>query len=344
MGGDGDDELDGDLGDDVLVGGAGDDVLVGGEGNDTYYFESGWGKDTIRNANPLVDGAGLDRIHFAEGILATDIVVGSTAFDLTMTHGASGDRITLGGFFSQIAEGGDRGVDEVRFTDGTTWSVDDLILGQQLGTSAAQYIHGRTGADTIDAGGGNDQVFGYGGDDILDGGAGNDRLDGGSGSDTYHFQLGWGQDVVVASGPAAGATDVDVISFGAGVAANHIGLVSNVADLTLQHVNGDRITLERFFTDPGAIQEVRFDDGTTWTVADLYAQQMLGNDADQYQYGTAQADQIQGLGGNDLVYGRGGADVLEGGDGDDVLDGGAGNDVLNGGDGNDMFVFSAGFG
>ncbi|MGN7838596.1 hypothetical protein [Stenotrophomonas sp. 22385] len=96
MGGDGDDELDGDLGDDVLVGGAGDDVLVGGEGNDTYYFESGWGKDTIRNANPLVDGAGLDRIHFAEGILATDIVVGSTAFDLTMTHGASGDRITLG--------------------------------------------------------------------------------------------------------------------------------------------------------------------------------------------------------------------------------------------------------
>jgi Ca2+-binding RTX toxin-like protein len=331
-------------GNDLLVGGAGDDVLVGGLGNDTYYFESGWGKDTIRNVNPLVDGAGLDRIHFAEGILATDIVVGSTAFDLTLTHGASGDRITLGGFFSQIAEGGDRGVDEVRFVDGTTWSVDDLILGQQIGTSAAQYIHGRSGADTIDAGGGNDLVFGYGGDDILDGGAGNDRLDGGSGSDTYRFQLGWGQDLVVASGVDAAASDVDVIEFGAGVAATDIGLVSNVADLTLQHANGDRITLERFFTDPGAIQEVRFDDGTTWTVADLYAQQMLGNDADQYQYGTAQADQIHGLGGNDLLYGRGGADVLEGGDGDDVLDGGAGNDVLNGGDGNDMFVFSTGSG
>ncbi len=338
------DTLQGLDGDDLLEGGAGDDILIGGLGDDTYYFESGWGKDTIRNANPLVDGVGLDRIYFAAGIDATDIMVGSTAFDLTLTHGTGGDRITLGGFFSRIAAGGDRVVDEVRFLDGTNWSVDDLILGQQLGTSAAQYIHGRSVNDTINAGGGNDQVFGYGGDDILDGGAGNDRLDGGSGSDIYRFQLGWGQDLVVASGVDAALTDVDVIEFGAGIAANDIGLVSNVADLTLQHANGDRITLERFFTDPGAIQEVRFDDGTTWTVADLYAQQMLGNESDQYQYGTAQADQIQGLGGNDLLYGRGGADVLEGGDGDDVLDGGAGNDVLNGGDGNDMFVFSTGSG
>lgn len=340
----GKDTLQGLDGDDLLEGGAGDDILIGGLGSDTYYFESGWGKDTIRSSNPLVDGAGLDRIYFAAGIATTDIMVGSTAFDLTLTHGTRGDRITLGGFFSQIAEGGDRVVDEVRFLDGTIWSVDDLILGQQIGTSAAQYIHGRSVNDTIDAGGGNDLVFGYGGDDVLDGGAGNDRLDGGSGSDTYRFQLGWGQDLVVASGVDGAATDVDVIAFGVGVTANHIGLVSNVADLTLQHVNGDRITLERFFTDPGAIQEVHFDDGTTWTVADLYAQQMVGNDSDQYQYGTAQADQIQGLGGNDLVYGRGGADVLDGGDGDDVLDGGAGNDVLNGGDGNDMFVFSAGSG
>ena len=340
----GKDTLLGGEGNDLLEGGAGDDSLVGGLGNDTYYFESGWGKDVIRVQDALVDGVGLDRIYFAETITAADLIVGSTATDLTLTHRTTGDRITLGGFFSLVGQDGDRVVDEVRFADGTLWSVEDMISGQQVGTSAAQYIHGRGISDTIDADGGNDLVFGYAGDDILDGGTGNDRLEGGSGSDTYRFQLGWGQDLVVASGPDAAATDVDVIAFGVGVTANHIGLVSNVADLTLQHVNGDRITLERFFTDPGAIQEVRFDDGTTWTVADLYAQQMVGNDSDQYQYGTAQADQIQGLGGNDLVYGRGGADVLDGGDGDDVLDGGAGNDVLHGGDGNDMFVFSAGSG
>jgi len=331
-------------GNDLLEGGGGDDILVGGLGNDSYYFESGWGKDVIRVQDVLVDGVGLDRIYFAETIAAADLIVGSTATDLILTHRTTGDRITLGGFFSNVGQNEDRVVDEVRFVDGTIWSVDDMILGQQVGTSSAQYIHGRSISETLDAGGGNDLVFGYAGDDVLDGGAGNDRLDGGSGSDTYRFQVGWGQDLVVASGPDAAATDVDVIEFGAGVAASDISLVSNVADLALQHVNGDRITLERFFTDPGAIQEVRFDDGTTWTVADLYAQQMLGKESDQYQYGTAQADQIQGLGGNDLLYGRGGADVLEGGDGDDVLDGGAGNDVLNGGDGNDMFVFSAGSG
>lgn len=331
-------------GDDLLEGGAGDDTLVGGLGNDTYYFESGWGKDTIRVQDPLTDGVGVDRIYFAEAITAADLVVGSTATDLTLTHRITGDRITLGGFFSQIGQDGDRVVDEVRFVDGTVLSVDDLIAGQQVGTSAAQYIHGLSTADTIDAGGGNDLVFGYAGDDILDGGAGNDRLDGGSGSDTYLFQLGWGQDVVAAGGATALEGDMDVIEFGAGVAAADIRLVGSSSELRLQHANGDWISLEGFFSDPNPIQEVRFDGGTTWTAADLIAQQMLGDEFDQYQHGSAQADLIQGLGGNDLLYGRAGDDVLEGGEGDDVLDGGSGNDVLNGGDGNDMFVFSTGSG
>jgi Ca2+-binding RTX toxin-like protein len=338
------DTLFGGAGDDLLEGGAGDDLLNGSHGNDTYYFERGWGKDVIRSQNVLVDGQGMDRIYFAESIAAADISVTSTAQDLILTHRGSGDRILVGGFFTQILEGDDRVVDQVRFVDGTVWSVEDLYLAQQAGTSAAQYIHGRDVGDTIDAGGGNDVVFGFDGDDILDGGAGNDRLNGGRGSDTYRFQLGWGQDVVDNSAADAAPGDSDVIEFGAGIAAGDIRVASTATDLLLQHANGDWIRLEAFFTDPNPIQAVRFDSGLAWSIADLYAQQMLGDDTDQYQHGTAQADLIQGLGGNDLLYGRAGNDVLEGGDGDDVLDGGTGNDVLSGGDGNDMFVFSSGSG
>ena len=331
-------------GDDLLEGGAGDDILIGGLGNDTYYFESGWGKDTIRILNPTEDGIGLDRVYFANSISAADLTVGSTASDLILTHATTGDRITVGGFFSHIGQDGDRAVDEVRFVDGTVWSVDDLILGQQQGTGAAQFIHGRSVDDTIDAGGGNDTVFGYAGDDILDGGAGNDRLDGGSGSDTYRFQLGWGRDVVAGSGAEASADDVDVLEFGAGVVGSDLRVVSGASDLLLQHANGDSITLEGVFTDPHSIQEVRFADGTTWNLDDLLDLQLLGDETDQYQQGTSRSDLIQGLGGNDLLYGRGGADTLDGGEGDDVLDGGVGNDSLEGGEGNDMFVFSRGSG
>lgn len=340
----GKDTLMGGLGNDLLEGGAGDDMINGGQGDDTYYFESGWGRDVIRSTVPLFDGSGHDRIFFAAGTAATDLVVTSTAQDLILTHRTTGDRITVGGFFSQVGEDGDRVVDEVRFADGTRWSVDDLILAQQEGTAAAQYIHGRQSADTIDAGGGNDIVFGYDGDDILDGGIGHDRLNGGRGSDTFRFQQGWGQDTIESSAADADAADVDVIEFGTGVAAQDVTVVSRGSDLVLQHANGDWVTVEQFFTDPNPIQQVTFDDGTVWSHGDIYAVQMVGTENDQYQYGTANADLIQGLGGNDLMFGRDGDDVLEGGDGDDVLDGGAGNDVLNGGDGNDLFVFSRGSG
>lgn len=63
--------------------------------------------------------------------------------------------------------------------------------------------------------------------------------------------------------------------------------------------------------------------------------------------GTAAAERISTLGGNDVVDGAGGDDCILGGDGNDVLrggdgadeiDGGAGNDVIDGGAGNDIIT------
>ncbi|MFH5948346.1 hypothetical protein [Roseomonas xinghualingensis] len=58
--------------------------------------------------------------------------------------------------------------------------------------------------------------------------------------------------------------------------------------------------------------------------------------------GTAQADVIDGLGGNDLIRGLGGHDILYGGDGDDILDGGTGADRMEGGAGNDTYIVDHG--
>ena len=84
----GNDSLDGGAGTDTLLGGAGDDVLLGGTdnddlrggaGNDIYRFTSGWGADTIVDADGKgsieveglgpINGSGADKV--AEGVWQT---------------------------------------------------------------------------------------------------------------------------------------------------------------------------------------------------------------------------------------------------------------------------------
>lgn len=77
---------------------------------------------------------------------------------------------------------------------------------------------------------------------------------------------------------------------------------------------------------------------------------VVGTDGSDFLTGGADADMLQGLGGNDtltgndMLLGGDGNDGLYGGNGDDVLAGGAGNDSLNGGAGNDLYLFGRGAG
>lgn len=58
--------------------------------------------------------------------------------------------------------------------------------------------------------------------------------------------------------------------------------------------------------------------------------------------GTANADDIFALAGNDIAYGNGGDDFIDGGSGNDTLYGGTGNDEIEGGDGNDFLYGESG--
>jgi Ca2+-binding RTX toxin-like protein len=69
---------------------------------------------------------------------------------------------------------------------------------------------------------------------------------------------------------------------------------------------------------------------------------VLGDGRDNTFWGGAEADLLNGAGGNDHLKGGGGMDTLIGGTGLDILDGGAGADILTGGDGNDVFVLRKG--
>ncbi len=337
------DTLEGGDGNDVLEGGAGNDLLIGGLGNDRYLFNKGWSKDVIQGSLSA-GGADFDSLVFGEGIQRSDIAISSDGFDLLISRSGTSDSVRVQGFFHDPGAGTDRLIDEMRFIDGTSYSVDDIYLAQQKPTSAEQTIHGRGISDVIDGGGGNDRIFGYGGDDILIGGSGHDHLVGGSGSDIYRFEMGWGQDSIDNNADDFDATDADTIEFGAGVAADDMRVYSSQGNLILQHADGNWVSIENFFAGPNPVQAVNFADGTHWGLEALIGMQMRGDGSDQYLHGSSSNDLMRGLAGNDVLLGHAGDDSLEGGDGDDVLDGGTGNDALDGGDGNDMFLFGRGSG
>ncbi|EIC31520.1 calcium-binding protein [Methylomicrobium album] len=118
---------------------------------------------------------------------------------------------------------------------------------------------------------------------------------------------------------------------------------------------GDKVTIQSYLYNEAAgsyrLEEIRFADGTVWTLDTVKTLLITGNDSAQTLRGYATADVIEAGGGNDAVYGGAGDDLLRGGDGndslygeagDDTLDGGAGNDTLNGGEGSD--ILSGGLG
>lgn len=115
----GDDQLDGGLGNDILIGGLGNDLLKGSEGDDLYYFEAGFGQDTIDNT-----GGGIDNIYF-DGVGFNDIASGlmRSNDDLILKVSGATDQLTIADFF----EGGESAVGNISFASGGSISADQIF-------------------------------------------------------------------------------------------------------------------------------------------------------------------------------------------------------------------------
>jgi Ca2+-binding RTX toxin-like protein len=203
-------------------------------------------------------------------------------------------------------------------------------------------VDGGDGADRLFGDAGNDMLFGNAGADILTGGAGNDLLAGSGGADTYRFGRNFGQDVIDdrLTGPAsAGADDasLDTVEFDSGIAPSEVAVYLKVEGTTTTGLllamppTGDSVELRNSHQQlPGAIEYVRFADGTQWDRSALSARLAgsIGSEGDD----TLNATSLPGL-----LRVFGGADVLTGGALADPLDGGAGADRMSGGAGDDTY-------
>ncbi|WP_275472450.1 calcium-binding protein, partial [Pseudomonas citronellolis] len=280
QGDEGNDYLYGGSGNDTLIGGVGNDYLSGDAGSDVYRFERGWGSDTVYNYDTSTGK--VDAIEFGADIAAGDIVQSRNNDDLILSLKGTTDRIVVSNYFNTDAAGSYR-VEEVRFADGTTWSIDQVKAEALQGTdgndrlygyATADLLRGELGSDTITAAGGNDTLWGgagndnlngeagndllqgdegndylYGGsgNDTLIGGIGNDYLSGDAGSDTYIFNAGFGLDVV--NNYHTDANTLDQLVFGDGVGSDSLWFRKNGSNLDVSVIGSqDKVSINNWYS------------------------------------------------------------------------------------------------
>jgi len=295
---------------DTLDGGAGNDLLIGGNENDTYIFGRGYGNDVIDEQRDNILSGSVDVVQFTPDILPGDIILerGANTDDLLIRITDTADTLLVKDTFTAGSLVPDINyVEEFHFNDTTVWTlaqVRDMLIASETTT-------------------GNDLIQGFTTDDVIDGGAGNDVMKGMDGSDTYHFDVGYGQDVIQDTIGFTTYTTADKVVLGAGITTANIILTRNGDDLVIGiAAAADTLTIEKQFSYGSfgrfdEVEELHFDDGTIWGQTEIQDR---------------------------LLQSTSGDDTLIGFETNDVLDGGAGNDILAGKDGSDTYHFDVGYG
>jgi Ca2+-binding RTX toxin-like protein len=338
----GPDKLDGGAGDDRLDGGAGGDAdrLVGGDAFDTYVFSSGWGADTVLDA----DGLGILQVagHAAlpVGKKVADRVWVS---DDNMVHyhlvAAGPDKNDMVVTFSDANKGNSITIEDwspakslgILLEDAAPNSVTAVLYGDYEKAIDTNYNPARyermeffghfynyasagaqpnandvlfaaaTQSSTVFGLGGNDFLFGdRRQSDTLDGGEGHDLIIGSSGSDT--LLGGPGNDTIFES-----------------AVIGSIGVAPSEAPVTSGQWQGfgwsiDRDSRNNIFD---GIDFLPLVDGMSPEDVNL----MDGGSGDDWIFGAGSVDIIIGGEGNDLAQGAAQGDTILGGAGNDALSG-----------------------
>jgi Ca2+-binding RTX toxin-like protein len=294
QGGAGTDNLFGGAGSDLLAGDQGDDRLMGEQGDDVYRFSKGDGADT------LYDAGGQDRIEFTD-VTSSEVVVRREDDHLRITVPSTGDSIFIERQFDGTGTAvQSTSLETVDFSDGVSWTFNDLMDQAVAGTTGDDLIQGFSQDEIINGGDGADEIYGHEGADTIVGGAGNDELDGGDGEDS--LAGGTGDDVL------RGGAAADTLQGGDGADTLYAGEGN---DTLLGDAGNDEL-------HGGAGND----------------QLSGGADADEL-FGDSGADTLSGGAGDDVLHGGSGNDTLSGDAGNDILRGDGGSDTLSGGEGND---------
>lgn len=279
IGGNGDDEINGDASNNSLTGGDGDDTLNGGDGNDFLF-----------------PGEGINTVSGAAGV------------DVVDRSDATGDlRITL----DNIENDGVVGAT----TENYAADLENIIGGSGndslIGNNANQTIVGNAGNDTLGGGVGTDCLSGGNGNDFLIGGAGNDELHGRAGRDSLRGGAG--------SDELFGEEDEDTGDYSdhsTNVIASLNGLAD---DGTPGAESDNLATdIENIIGGTGN-DSLSGDSGSNSLRGGLGNDTLVGNSGADQLFGGDGNDQLRGGSGNDILRGESGADDVRGDKGNDKI-------------------------
>jgi hypothetical protein len=137
----------------------------------------GW---DIINTDPEISPDKWNVLEFKDNVQANDVEVVRSGVNLWFKLAGSTEGVAQQGFFSgdEPGTGINNPVQEVKFSDGTSWDIATLTAKAFIGTAGTDNITGTSVAD------------------LIDGRAGNDKLNGGDGNDIYVFSKGDGQDII----------------------------------------------------------------------------------------------------------------------------------------------------
>ncbi|WP_172373867.1 DUF4214 domain-containing protein [Mesorhizobium sp. NZP2234] len=258
-----------------------------------------------------------------------------------------------------------------------------------FGLSGNDWLSTGSGDDILYGGAGNDIMQAFDGNDRLVGGKGNDNIQGMDGSNEYVFRPGDGADLLtdftwpvttsaadIAAANALGVnasgtvnawiggyywqtaansllkatgSGTSTLTLQGGITLDNLSFAwtRNSEDLTIYTGGaGDSITISEYKTAPGRIEKLALDGlaATSFAVATGAGATVTGTANADILFGLAGNERLEGGAGNDILYGGDGSDILYAGDGNDRLVGGKGNDYLWGWGGDDQYVFSRGDG
>ncbi|HDX0838830.1 TPA: hypothetical protein RNS87_003271 [Stenotrophomonas maltophilia] len=228
----------------------------------------------LGNTEASVTSSGeIDRVEFADGsVMLADDFYAHVVANAIQTGEPEQSRV--GTAASEVMIGGDNG----EFIYGM--GGDDTITGG----SAGDNIRAGLGDDVVHGGAGDDMLRGGEGADQLHGGIGDDTLIGGFGDDSFHFNAGDGHDTIMDAWPYGSPYDdldgsgFDRLYLGEGLTPADVVVTRNgEIGLTLHFAgrSDDLVTLDNQLSfgelSGGAVEEIVFADGTTWTTQDLLA-------------------------------------------------------------------------
>ena len=244
----------------------------GNGGGDTFIYNEGYGPLEINEVDSSAAPANV--LQLGTGITAANLTIASDASgDVILNENGGGGRVQIDGMLSS----GHDGVQTIQFSDGSSWSLQQMRQMLATGTPNNTTLIDVLGDITLDPAGYAHLVTTQGG------------------NDTILFNNGYG--AVEINQRDGNAVDDNILQFGNGISASDVTTSGDGRGNIVLTVgsSGDQVQLDAMLLGgSNGVQTIRFADGTIWGAQQIIDQVPASEVSGSNYYQTVAFDKGQG--------------------------------------------------